>query len=192
MKRYIVLLLVAIITIGAASGQIVRSTSSRITVEKEKKEPQASFGDNWVVKVGGGGIVINREKNEGHKTFGGYDLSVGYQHDLHFYGTYVGGQAGIGSAIYENKVDYYNSATIFLGPTLGLKHTMGENTIFDGHIGVGYERLIHDKHTDDSNRICWELGLGLWYKRMLFEIEYRGSNGEVLNSGILFNLGFKF
>ena len=197
MKRIITLLLLLAVGAGVAPAQIVRSQSRSITVVKEEK-PKVVYDHNWFVKAGGGIMVDDGDgKNEGG-THGKYDIKAGYQQQFSRVGFYWGAQAGLNSFCYDGRDSSgfwgtQSGPAIFLGPTIGIKRSLGINTTFDAHIGAGYAHLFasHDDG-DDANRVVWELGLGIWYKRFLFEVEYQGSYGYVMDNGVLFNIGFKF
>lgn len=199
MKKIITLLLLAVFCAGMASAQIVRSQSRSVTVinEPKKDDPGVDFGQNWLVKVGGG-FMVDDYYTDLH---GKYSVIFGYQRQFYKNGLYWGAQAGLNLFCYDA---YYDTSSysyteiksgpaLSLGPTIGLKRPLGTNTTFDTHIGVQYARLFaSDDDGDDCNRVVWEFGLGIWYKRFLIELEYQGSYGYVVDNGLLLNLGFKF
>lgn len=195
MKKIITLLLLAVFCAGMASAQIVRSQSRSVTVinEPKKDDPGVDFGQNWLVKVGGG-FMVDDYYTDLH---GKYSVIFGYQRQFYKNGLYWGAQAGLNSFCYDAYGDDYwgvkSGSALSLGPTIGLKRPLGNNTTFDTHIGVQYAHLFaSDDDGDDGNRAVWEFGLGIWYKRFLIELEYQGSCGCVVDNGLLLNLGFKF
>lgn len=170
MKKIILLLLLAIIGAAGAQAQIVRSESHTITVVKKEK-PGVDFGQNWLVKAGGGFMVADIDK-----FFGKYSVMVGFQKQFYKNGLYWGAQVGLNSFSYDSDHPDYtvNSApALSFGPTIGIKRPLGVNTTFDSHIGASYAReFASDDDADDANRIVWEAGLGLWYKRFSFLMLY--------------------
>lgn len=114
---------------------------------------------------------------------------------------------------YEDDDEAKGVGIIYLGPVLGFKKPVSSNVTFDGHIGASYCVSL-GKYTDwkrdvycdgvlqysDENRTLahgpvWELGLGLWIKRFLVELEYRGFydiEDDHANTSLLLNFGFKF
>ncbi len=197
MKKIITLLLLAVFCTGIASAQIVRSQSRSVTVinEPKKENPGVDFGQNWLVKIGGGFMADNYEC----EMHGKFSVMLGYQRQFYKNGLYWGAQVGLNTFCYDaygDNYDYYgvkNGPALSLGPTIGLKRPLGINTTFDTHIGVQYAHLFaSDDDGDDANRCVWELGLGIWYKQFLIELEYQGSAGCVVDNGVLLNLGFKF
>lgn len=196
MKKIILLLLLAIIGAAGAQAQIVRSESHTITVVKKEK-PGVDFGQNWLVKAGGGVMYNSYADAISAK----YNVMIGYQKQFYKNGLYWGAQAGLISIGYdkEDVSGYYSYAggsapALAIGPALGLKRPLGVNTVFDTHIGAGYAHafMSDDCGSDDSNRIFWEAGFGIWYKRFLIEIEYQGSAYGCVDHAALLNLGIKF
>lgn len=197
MKRIVFVLLLAIVSAAAASAQIVRSESHSITVIKKEK-PGVDFGQNWLVKAGGGVMCVNEQDS---KTFVKYGVMLGFQKQFYRNGLYWGAQAGLTSIGYDKETEnllYFDgeasAPAIIIGPTLGLKRPLGVNTVFDTHIGAGYAHafMSDDYASDDSNRIFWKAGFGIWYKRFLIEIEYQGSAYSIIDHGVLLNVGVKF
>lgn len=198
MKRIVFVLLLAIVSAAAVSAQIVRSESHSITVVKKEK-PGVDFGQNWLVKAGGG--VMYATYNDDGAASAKYSVMLGFQKQFHKNGMYWGAQAGLTSIGYDKETedgrDFDGNASapaILIGPTLGLKRPLGVNTVFDTHIGAGYAHafMSDDYASDDSNRIFWEAGFGIWYKRFLIEIEYQGSAYSIIDHGVLLNVGVKF
>lgn len=200
MKKIILLLLLAIIGAAGAQAQIVRSESLTRTVVKKEK-PGVDFGQNWLVKAGGGVLTTNVECST--SVFAKYSVMLGYQKQFYKNGLYWGGQFGLIATGYDElyDTDSYGESdkgascpALAIGPTLGLKRPLGVNTVFDTHIGAGYAHAFtsDDYGTDDSNRLFWEVGFGIWYKRYLIEIEYQGSVYSVIDNGVLLNFGIKF
>lgn len=190
MKKIITLLLLLAVCAGVASAQIVRSESRSITVVKEEK-PRVVYDHNWFVKVGGG-IMIDDWGRDKH---GKYSVLAGYQQQFSRVGFYWGAQAGLNSFCAEGKYDVSSAPAIFLGPTIGIKRSLGINTTFDAHIGAGYAHSFDSNGEEDvyaANKVVWELGFGIWYKRFLFEVEYQGSTEAVMDNAVLLNVGFKF
>lgn len=192
MKRIVFVLLLAIVSAAAVSAQIVRSESHSITVVKKEK-PHVDYDQNWLVKAGGGFMVTDNDNS----VFGKYSVLLGFQKQFSKNGLYWGAQAGLNSfsyRIWRNNLGVDKSApALFIGPAIGIKRPLGVNTIFDTHLGVSYAReLGSDVDGDDANRVVWELGLGLWYKSFLIELEYQGSAAFSSDHGILLNLGIKF
>lgn len=191
MRKIIALLLAAVICAGAATAQIIRTESHSITV-LENKKPKVDHGHNFLVKAGAGFMVSDAE------TKVKYSAIFGYQKRFTANGLYWGAQAGLNAIMCRNYSfygSYRDSApAISLGPTLGIKRALGSNTVFDSHIGVGYAHAfdVDEIDVDDQNRVIWELGAGIWYKRFLFELEYQGSSIYITDNGLLFNIGFKF
>lgn len=189
MKKVITILLLAILGAGAAAAQIVRSESRSYTVIKEDKIIRPH---NWFVKAGGGVMASEGE------SFGKYNVAAGYQKQFSAAGFYWGAQLGLTSIVYKGYEPYgrtfKNTApAIFAGPVIGVKRSLGTNTCLDPHIGVGYARAFpSDDDGEDRNHVIWELGLGIWYKRFLVELEYQGSYGSLVDHGVLLNVGFKF
>lgn len=191
MKKIILLLLLAIIGAAGAQAQIVRSESHTITVVKKEK-PGVDFGQNWLVKAGGGFMTADC----GDSSFGKYSVIVGFQKQFYKNGLYWGAQLGLNSFCYDIDDDKITGSApaLSFGPTIGIKLPLGVNTTFDPHIGASYAReFASDDDGNDANRIVWEAGLGLWYKRFLIEIEYQGSYGDLTaDNGVLLNFGIKF
>ena len=191
MKKIILLLLLAIIGAAGAQAQIVRSESHTITVVKKEK-PGVDFGQNWLVKAGGGFMAADC----GDSSFGKYSVMAGFQKQFYKNGLYWGAQVGLNSFSHDTGDNVESALALSFGPTIGIKRPLGVNTIFDPHIGVSYGREFTSDDAakrDDANRIVWEAGLGLWYKRFLIEIEYQGSYGDLTaDNGVLLNFGIKF
>ncbi len=191
MKRIVFVLLLAIVSAAAASAQIVRSESHSITVVKKEK-PHVDYDQNWLVKAGGGVMCVNDEGD----TFGKYSVMLGFQKQFHKYGLYWGAQAGLNSFSYDTYDSYYyvkSAPALSFGPTIGIKRPLAVNITFDSHLGVSYAReFASESDGDDGNRVVWEFGLGLWYKRFLIELEYQGSAAFTTDHGLLLNVGVKF
>ena len=189
MKKIITLLLLFAVCTGVASAQIVRSQSRSITVVKEEK-PKVVYDHNWFVKAGGGIMIDNR----GGDKHGRYSVLAGYQQQFSRAGFYWGAQAGLISITYSDDnywdSDLHDVPGIFVGPTFGIKRSLGTYITFDPHIGVGYARGFTAEA--DANKFAWEVGVGIWYKRFLFELEYQGATGDAMVNGALLNIGFKF
>lgn len=184
MKKILLATVVAIFSVGSVYAQKVESKSRSITVLEEKKEPKPTVS-NWFIKAGGG--VLMDDESSVHAN---YNVALGYQRQFMDNGLYWGAQVGSSPLV---KYDYISTcASIYLGPTLGIKRPIGQNTQFDGHIGVAYQHAFASDDGDDGNRALWEVGLGFWYKRFLIELEYQGSTPDILNNGILLNIGLRF
>lgn len=190
MKKVITILLLAILGAGAAAAQIVRSESRSYTVIKEDKIIRPH---NWFVKAGVGVMGSNGA------AYGKSNVAAGYQKQFSANGLYWGAQLGLTFIVYDGSNEYRpdgiedSAPAIFAGSMIGIKRSLGTNTCFDPHIGVGYARAFaSDDDGDDCHRVIWEIGLGLWYKRFLVELEYQGSYGFLVDNGVLLNIGFKF
>lgn len=208
MKKVILMLLVILLGAQLAGAQIVRSQSRSITVTEEKKEKvkkvRVNYGHDWVVKLGGG-VNITDGSNGNYTSFN-YNFSFSYQHILNSHGLYLGGQVGITASngedfyqvYYGNKYWEYHwyprqkqGLGLYIGPTLGIKLEISDKIKFDPHVGVSYMHSFNG--WNDSERMQWELGLGLWFNRFLVEIEYAGTMPvHDISNAILLNLGFRF
>ena len=197
MKKILLATVVAIFSVGSVYAQKVESKSRSIMVLEEKKESKPTVS-NWFIKAGGG--VLMGDDSSVHAN---YNVALGYQHQFMDNGLYWGAQ--VGSSLVEYDGSYTSlwgrsssrflstCASIYLGPTLGIKRPIGQNTQFDGHIGISYQHAFaSDDDGDDGNRALWEVGLGFWYKRFLIELEYQGSTPYILNNGILLNIVLRF
>lgn len=198
MRKIIALLLAAVLCAGTATAEIIRTESHSITV-LENKKPKVDHGHNFLVKAGAG-FMVNDDFYKTTKVK--YSAIFGYQKQFTGSGLYWGAQAGLNAIMYEgDRDDGYrdriwfigSSPAISLGPTLGIKRSLGLNTTFDSHIGVGYAVAFPSaKDGADIHRVIWELGAGVWFNRFLVELEYQGSHGYVTDNGLLLNVGFKF
>lgn len=199
MKKFLAILLLGVVFTCNIDAQIVRSESRRIQrIDEPKKERvYVDYGQNFYVKVGGG--ILFREED----TFFKYNLALGYQRQFLPEGIYWGAQLGLTPTCFDfnDHKDYSEikaAATVYLGPTIGLRRPLGGNTCFDTHIGVAYGRQFGYSEDDylwieEPNRLVYELGVGIWYKRVLVEVEYQGSYGRVYTDHApLLNIGFKF
>lgn len=195
MRKIIALLLAVVICAGAATAQIIRTESHSITVMEDKK-PKVDHGHNFLVKAGAGFMADDCYGNAAVK----YSAILGFQKQFSRSGLYWGAQAGLNAVLCikygEWGLGYRDSApAISLGPTLGIKRSLGLNTTFDSHIGVGYAIALasdDEVDNDDKHRVIWEVGAGVWFNRFLVELEYQGSHGYLTDNGLLLNVGFKF
>lgn len=193
MKKIITLLLLAVLSTVAATAQIIRTESHSITVVEDKK-PKVDHGHNFLVKAGIGFMTSDS------KTKVKYNAIFGYQKQFTGSGLYWGAQAGLTAVTYEDEIldDYLkwlvkSTTAISVGPTFGIKRSIGTNLTFDSHLGAGYAYALGSEVlNDDKHRIIWEVGAGVWFKRFLVELEYQGSHGYLTDNGLLLNLGFKF
>ena len=192
MRKIIALLLAAVLCVGAATAQIIRTESHSITV-MENKKPKVDHGHNFLIKAGAGFMAAEGD------TKVKYSAIFGYQKQFTGSGLYWGAQAGLNAVMYED-VDWDNyywygesAPALSVGPTFGIKRPLGTNTTFDSHIGVGYALALGISGDDnDKHRVIWEVGAGVWFNRFLVELEYQGSHGYVTDNGLLLNVGFKF
>lgn len=190
MKKVLFAMAMALLCIPAVKADKVSSTSRIVTVIEPEKEPWTAES-NFLVKVGAGAIA----SGDNEVNFS-YNAALGYQRQFNRQGAYWGAQIGLMQNAYEEvhyPYDIYNALSLYLGPTVGLKKHLGVNTQFDGHVGAGYLRTF-DSDAYQANSIKWELGLGIWYKRFLIELQYDGSfaSNSITNNGVLLNLGYKF
>lgn len=81
MKKIITSLLLAVFCTGIASAQIVRSQSRSVTVinEPKKENPGVDFGQNWLVKIGGGFMADNYDC----EMHGKFSVMLGYQRQFY-------------------------------------------------------------------------------------------------------------
>lgn len=204
MKKVILMLLAILLGAQLAGAQIVRSQSRSITVTEEKKEKvkkeRVNYGHDWVVKLGGGVNYVHNGHDK-HITYN-YNFSFGYRHILNSHGLYLGGQVGVtASDIAVRDYQYVDGhfyddnyvshgAGLYIGPIFGIKLNISDKIKFDPHIGVSYMHSFNGWY--DSERVQWELGLGLWFNRFLVELEYAGAGEFDVNTAALLNLGFRF
>lgn len=179
MKKITLLMLIAIMTIGiSAEAQVLSTKSRKITITKEHKE-RKPIPWKWYAK---GGIAL---MNAGFKEPGGigrsdfvnvgYNLVGGFQWGINRTDWYWGAQAGF------SMIGGYASRgyTILLGPQIGRRIQTGIGSL-DLHLVANFEKVIAegeeqiDKNiSTDDLLISPEVGIGLWFNRILVELSYR-------------------
>lgn len=108
-------------------------------------------------------------------------------------------------------------AMIYGGFLFGIKKPLNSTLSFDGHIGGSYfvslgkykefesNKYVNGEFTNYTyattlaNGPVWELGLGIWIKKFLVEIEYRGLYNvnpftwySHVNTALMLNVGYQF
>lgn len=175
MKRILTLLLVTVIFISALAEKQTSVARSFIV----QKTETIAHDYNCTAKFGIGALF---------DTSATYNIGMSYQQQFSKY-LFWGGQ--IGSCL--TTVNYGGArANIYLSPLIGIKKQISNRTRLEASAGLGYERAFHINERD-ANRIFWQLGPAISYRRMLYEIVYHGSvGGGGVSSAIIFNVGFRF
>lgn len=196
MKKFLLVTVLIAMAASMANAQIVKSQSRSITriVEDKIETPKTNYPLEFLVKVGGGMMFTSYS----YENLAAYNVSLGCQKQLNDNGIYAGAQLGSSMIGYDGKdwgnhSFYGKSATIYVGPVLGLRKPVGTGLKFDAHIGASFEyAFASDDDGDDHYRPAAEFGLGIWFNNFLVELEYRGSYIYVRNNGVFLNFGFKF
>lgn len=195
MKR-IILCLLALVTILSVDAQIISSKSRSIKIQREKP---TLLKPNFFIKAGPTVMFADAKDDIENQSKLGYNVSLGYQRPFLPSGVYWGAELGSTMAYYDgydtddNWYENNKAASIYFGPMIGLKKNIDEYTQIDTHLGGGFmHEFASGDDGDDSNRPFWELGVGVWYKRFLIELDYIGSAPYIMTNAIMLNLGFKF
>ncbi len=189
MKKILLFLLILAVAAPLVSAQKVTSDSRVIIIEREQKvKTKLNIENCWLIKLGGG---ININSNCDDNSVGTYNVALGYNHILNNHGLYIGGQLGANINTWEER----SNNSLYLGPVVGLKKIIGTNQMLDFHFGINgnYVCNAYDMEIHDAS-ISAELGAGLWYKRFLFELQYRAQNlhGGDITHQLVINVGFRF
>ncbi len=192
MKKFITILVSAILATAAGSAQIYTSDSRMVTHVKKEK---AHYGHNWFVKAGGGCSkpLTNYDADIDFV----YNAAFGYQKQISAPGFYWGAQIGITSAHEYYDHVTYSSSFAYLGPTFGIKRKVATGIDLDIHLGTAAGiRVINDKGADAGyGYFLGELGGGVWLNRWFVGLDVRwtdDSRGYTNNIQGVVNLGLKF
>lgn len=223
MKKLLILLALAVATLSAAA-QIVQ-TESRLTYIQEEHKEKITYPYNFFIKAGGGVVICSDggETGGAYNVAFGYQRTVN-AHGL-YWGAQIGIATFRNVVEDYYSVDgnshrtYFGEShpAIYGGFMLGLKKPVGAKNVFDCHLGATYQasfgRLTEyirtskydwessvDHYTFESfyGGPRWELGLGIWFNRVLVELEYAGfkpvhdATWLALNNSILVNVGYRF
>ncbi|MDE6160300.1 MAG: hypothetical protein K2F77_01435 [Muribaculaceae bacterium] len=187
MKKLILLLVVAIAALAPDTAQAQKIKSSSTTIFREEAPPKEPVKKWWAAKLGFG-----IASDEG--VLASYNLSLSYNRAFGYSDWYWGAQ--IGTSTFNESHEYEDPTcqpTIYLGPKAGYTKRISRNAILDAHAAVNFEYIFSD---DTLFCISPELGIGVWYKRFLIELQYNYGIelawGDYSNSRLLLNIGIRF
>lgn len=187
MKKLILLLVVAIAALASDTAQAQKIKSSSTTIFREEAPQKEPVKKWWAAKLGVGIAACDG-------AMAAYNLSLSYNRAFSNSDWYWGAQ--LGSSLF-NEPNYGEEATgcptIYLGPKAGYTKQIARNAILDAHAALNFEYAFSD---DTPFTLSPELGIGVWYKRFLIELQYNYGidivDFENMNSRLLLNIGIRF